>query len=115
MPWNPNSIPIFPNFIAGSNKHVNNRSKGRSSYCAFVDVGKCVGAIVPPVVLSFLSVFARLRFLSGGQKISFVAPGHRHNSRLIFELKRRRVIRLQVWYYRRIGTHSHSGGLKVLS
>lgn len=73
------------------------------------------GAVAPPVVPSFLSVFARSRFLSAGQKISLVAPGRRHNSRLIFELERTRVICLQVWCYRRIGTHSHSVGLTVLS
>lgn len=45
--------------------------------------------------------------------MGFVAPGRRHNSRLICVLERRRVIRLQVWYYRHIWRQPLSVGLKV--
>lgn len=49
-----------------------------------------------------------LVFLSETQKIRFLPPGYHHNSRLIWGMRRKRVIHLQVCYYRRIRSPSHS-------
>lgn len=65
-----------------------------------------------PLPPFFLWLSSALIFLSGAQKIRFLPPGYHHNSRLICGLENKRVIHLQICYYHRMRSNSHSGAVQ---
>lgn len=73
-------LPLIPSEIS----RINN---GERPEVRLIQISSAATPPVAPRVKthdsSFPSAFARSHFLSEGQKISFVAPGRRHNSRLI--------------------------------